>query len=83
MKDGVITVPSEYFFFGSDEQKKGLPYPHPHYDKCLRLNSDEQKKGLPYPHSHYDKCLRLNYSGDDELVREGVEIISRRYREYS
>lgn len=61
MKDGVITVPSEYFFFGSDEQKKGLPYPHP----------------------HYDKCLRLNYSGDDELVREGIEIISRRYREYS
>ena len=61
MKDGVVTVPSEYFFFGSGEQKNGLPYPHP----------------------HYDKCLRLNYSGDDEIVREGIEIISRRYREYS
>ena len=38
MKDGVVTVPGEYFFFGSDEQERGLPYPHPHYDKCLRLN---------------------------------------------
>ena len=38
MKDGVVTVPGEYFFFGSEEQKKGLAYPHPHYTKCLRLN---------------------------------------------
>ncbi len=38
MKDGVITVPGEYFFFGSDRQRHGLPYPHEHYDKCLRLN---------------------------------------------
>lgn len=38
MKDGVVTVPGEYFFFGSDEQKEGKPYPHEHYDKCLRLN---------------------------------------------
>lgn len=35
---GVITVPGEYFFYGSGEQAKGLPYPHPHYDKSLRLN---------------------------------------------
>lgn len=61
MKEGVITVPGEYFFFGSEEQKAGLPYPH----------------------EHYDKCLRLNYSGDDTLIEEGVEIISRLYREYS
>ena len=38
MDEGVITVPGEYFFFGSDEQKEGKPYPHEHYDKCLRLN---------------------------------------------
>ena len=38
MKEGVITVPGEYFFFGSEQQKKGLNYPHEHYDKCLRLN---------------------------------------------
>lgn len=37
-EEGVITVPGEYSFFGSEVQKKGLPYPHPHYDKCLRLN---------------------------------------------
>ena len=61
MKEGVITVPGEYFFFGSEEQKAGLPYPH----------------------EHYDKCLRLNYSGDDSLIEEGIEIISRLYREYS
>ena len=34
MDNGVVTVPGEYFFFGSDEK----PYPHEHYDKCLRLN---------------------------------------------
>ena len=38
MKEGVITVPGEYFFFGSEEQKEGHPYPHEHYDRCLRLN---------------------------------------------
>ena len=38
MKEGVITVPGEYFFFGSEQQKNGLGYPHEHYDKCLRLN---------------------------------------------
>ena len=38
MKEGVVTVPGEYFFFGSEEQKKGVQYPHEHYDKCLRLN---------------------------------------------
>ena len=38
MRKGVVTVPGEYFFFGSDEQRKGNPYPHDHYDKCLRLN---------------------------------------------
>ena len=46
MKEGVVTVPGEYFFFGSDT----APYPHEHYDKCLRLNyagSDEvTEKGL-------------------------------------
>ncbi|MBO8435852.1 MAG: valine--pyruvate transaminase [Spirochaetes bacterium] len=61
MDEGVITVPGEYFFFGSDEQKHGKAYPH----------------------KHYDKCLRLNYSGDDTLIEEGVEIISRLYCEYS
>lgn len=34
MDCGVVTVPSEYFFFGSENGK----YPHEHYDKCLRLN---------------------------------------------
>jgi valine--pyruvate aminotransferase len=39
LKDhGVITVPGEYSFFGHEDQKHGLPYPHPHFDKCLRLN---------------------------------------------
>lgn len=61
MKEGVVTVPGEYFFFGSEEQKEGKPYPH----------------------KHYDKCLRLNYSGDDSLIEEGVEIIARKYREFS
>ena len=43
-KKGVITVPGEYFFFGSREQHEGFDYPHPHYDKCLRLNysADEE-----------------------------------------
>ena len=35
---GVITVPGEYFFFGHEDQKKGLKYPHPHYDRTLRIN---------------------------------------------
>ncbi|MFA6774856.1 MAG: valine--pyruvate transaminase [Sphaerochaetaceae bacterium] len=35
---GVITVPGEYSFFGHPDQRDGKPYPHPHYDKCLRLN---------------------------------------------
>ena len=34
MKDGVVTVPGEYFFFPADDGS----YPHEHYDKCLRLN---------------------------------------------
>ena len=34
IEHGVVTVPGEYFFFGSEEK----PYPHEHYDKCLRLN---------------------------------------------
>lgn len=37
----------------------------------------------PYPHEHYDKCLRLNYSGDEKLVEEGIEIIARKYRQWS
>ena len=37
-KQGVITVPGEYSFFGHPDQKEGKPYPHEHYDKCLRLN---------------------------------------------
>lgn len=57
MKEGVVTVPGEYFFFGGKEKR--------------------------YPHEHYDKCLRLNYSGDDELIKEGVEIIAKKYREFS
>ena len=38
---------------------------------------------VPYPHEHYDKCLRLNYSGDGVLVEEGIEIIARKYRQWS
>lgn len=37
-KEGVITVPGEYFFFGHKEQRHGAAYPHLHYNKCLRLN---------------------------------------------
>lgn len=36
--DGVVTVPGEYSFFGHPDQLEGKPYPHDHYDKCLRLN---------------------------------------------
>lgn len=36
--DGVVTVPGEYSFFGHPNQLEGKPYPHDHYDKCLRLN---------------------------------------------
>lgn len=47
---GVIVVPGEYSFFGHEDQKKGLKYPHEHYDKCLRINysSDEDtvREGL-------------------------------------
>lgn len=35
---GVVTVPGEYSFYGSEQQLNGEVYPHPHYDKCLRLN---------------------------------------------
>lgn len=35
---GVITVPGEYFFFGHEDQAKGLGYPHDHYNKTLRIN---------------------------------------------
>ena len=35
---GVVTVPGEYSFYGSEQQLNGGVYPHPHYDKCLRLN---------------------------------------------
>jgi len=35
---GVLTIPGEYSFFGHEDQAKGLPYPHKHYDKCLRIN---------------------------------------------
>ena len=43
LKDqGVITVPGEYFFFGTPE--------HEHYDKCLRINysrpEDEVREGI-------------------------------------
>ena len=42
---GVITVPGEYFFFGSDDITS-----HEHYDKCLRINyscpGDEVREGL-------------------------------------
>ncbi len=36
--DGVVTVPGEYSFFGHEDQRRNLPYPHPHYDRCLRIN---------------------------------------------
>lgn len=49
-KDGVITVPGEYSFYGHSAQLEGKPYPHEHYDKCLRLNfsapADKVEKGL-------------------------------------
>lgn len=54
-KDGVVTVPGEYFFYG--------------------LGEDSKK------HPHYSRCLRLNYSGPDDVVEEGIRIISQRYRE--
>lgn len=42
---GVITVPGEYFFFGSDDITS-----HEHYDNCLRINyscpGDEVREGL-------------------------------------
>lgn len=61
LKDkGVITVPGEYFFFGHEDQRNGLPYPH----------------------DHYDKCLRINYSGDDDIVSEGIRIIAETYKEH-
>ena len=44
---GVVTVPGEYSFYGSEEQLEGKAYPHPHYDKCLRLN-----------YSADDECVR-------------------------
>ena len=44
---GVVTVPGEYSFYGSEEQLEGNAYPHPHYDKCLRLN-----------YSADDECVR-------------------------
>ena len=53
---GVITVPGEYFFFGSKEKV------------CT--------------HPHYDKCLRINYSADDDIVRDGLKIIAKMYKEY-
>ena len=59
-KKGVITGPGEFFFFGHEEEKDGKPYPHP----------------------HYDKTLRINYSGQDDLVRDGIKIIADTYREY-
>ena len=34
MKEGVVTVPGEYFFFGEGTGVKD----HPHYDRCLRIN---------------------------------------------
>lgn len=58
LKDyGVVTVPGEYSFYGTDDKT--------------------------YPHPHYDKCLRLNYSAEDEVVKEGIRIISQLYRKYS
>lgn len=57
---GVITVPGEYFFFGHEDQMKGLDYPH----------------------DHYNKTLRINYSGEDDLVRDGIKIIAETYKEF-
>ena len=58
-EQGVITVPGEYFFFGHEDQKNGLPYPHPHYNKCLRLNysrpAEEVREGVKIIAETYKK----------------------------
>lgn len=59
-KQGVVTVPGEYFFFGNDIQG-GLPplEKHPHYDKCLRINyagpEDEVEEGIRIIAENYRK----------------------------
>lgn len=59
---GVITVPGEYSFFGHEDQQKGLPYPHPHYDKCLRINYSGEdacvRKGIEIISTTYDAYRR-------------------------
>ena len=52
LKDqGVITVPGEYFFFGTPN--------HPHYNKCLRINysrpEDEVREGIKIIADTYKK----------------------------
>ena len=37
-KRGVVVVPGEYFFFGTQDKSMPPLEKHPHYDKCLRIN---------------------------------------------
>jgi valine--pyruvate aminotransferase len=55
LKDqGVITVPGEYFFFGTPS--------HPHYNKCLRINysrpEDEVREGIKIIADTYKKFCK-------------------------
>lgn len=60
--DGVVTVPGEYSFFGHPDQLSGLPYPHEHYDKCLRLNysgpDEKVREGIRILAARYREHIR-------------------------
>ena len=60
--DGVVTVPGEYSFFGHPDQLAGKPYPHDHYDKCLRLNysapDEKVREGLRRIAARYREHMR-------------------------
>ena len=62
-KQGVLTVPGEYFFFGN-HLEGGLPplENHPHYSKCLRINyagpEDEVDEGIRLIAETYKKFSR-------------------------
>ena len=60
---GVIVVPGEYFFFGSDSSSDLPPVQnHPHYSKCIRLNyarpDDEVENGIRIISEVYRKYRR-------------------------
>ena len=62
-KQGVLTVPGEYFFFGN-HLEGGLPplENHPHYSKCLRINyagpEEEVDEGIHLIAETYKKFSR-------------------------